>query len=282
MKIILRLVAVVWAGIALLNCVTALASDKPFITLASTTSTDQSGLFKHILPLFTQSSGIDVRVVAVGTGQAIEIGRRGDADVLLVHDRISEDKFVQEGFSSKRFDVMYNDLVLIGPALDPAKVRGLTIVNALQKIAESQSAFVSRGDKSGTHAAELRLWALGKVNPAAIKSTWYRETGVGMGPALNTASGLDAYILSDRGTWLSFKNRANLVILVEGEKQLFNPYGVMLVSPSKHPHIKAKEGQAFVDWLLSNRGQSAIKSFQVNGQRAFFANANAPVQVPTK
>lgn len=251
------------------------SSDKPFITVASTTSTEQSGLFKHLLPQFTQTTGIDVRVVAVGTGQAIEIGRRGDADVLLVHDRISEDKFVQEGFSNKRFDVMYNNFVLIGPVTDPAKVRGSAIIGALQKIAESQSSFVSRGDKSGTHAAELRLWAQSTVNPAASKPQWYRETGVGMGPALNTASGLDAYILSDRGTWLSFKNRANLTVLVEGDKQLFNPYGVMLVSPLKHPHIKAKDGQIFVDWLVSAQGQAAIRSFQVNGQSAFFGNAQA-------
>ena len=251
------------------------ASGKPFITVASTTSTEQSGLFKHLLPQFTQTTGIDVRVVAVGTGQAMEIGRRGDADVLLVHDRISEDKFVQEGFSSKRFDVMYNDFVLIGPATDPAKVRGSAIIGALQKIAESQSAFVSRGDKSGTHAAELRLWAQSAISPAASKPQWYRETGVGMGPALNTASGLDAYILSDRGTWLSFKNRANLAVLVEGDKQLFNPYGVMLVSPLKHPHIKAKDGQVFVEWLVSAQGQAAIRSFHVNGQSAFFGNAQA-------
>ena len=259
----------------LLVSATTQASDKPFITVASTTSTEQSGFFTHILPRFTQSTGIDVRVVAVGTGQAIEIGRRGDADVLLVHDRITEDKFVQDGYSKKRFDVMYNDFLLLGPIADPAKVTGQSIVSALNKIAQSHSTFVSRGDKSGTHAAELRLWAQSTANPAISKPRWYRETGVGMGPALNTASALDAYILSDRGTWLAFKNRANLAILVQGDKQLFNPYGALLVNSLKHPHIKAKDAQVFIDWLVSAQGQAAIRSFQVNGQSAFFANAHA-------
>ena len=275
MILVIRILSIVVVGFMSLISPKAQAQDKPFITVASTTSTEQSGLFKYLLPQFTQSTGIDVRVVAVGTGQAMEIGRRGDADVLLVHDRSNEEKFVQDGFSQKRFDVMYNDFVLIGPSRDPAKAKGLQVVKALEKIAETQSAFVSRGDKSGTHAAELRLWAQTTINPSLNRPTWYRETGVGMGPALNTAASLDAYILSDRATWSSFKNRANLMLLVEGDKQLFNPYGVMLVNPSKHPHIKAKEGQAFIDWLLSAKGQAAIGSFQINGQSAFFANAKA-------
>ena len=275
MILVIRILSIVVVGFLSLISPKAQAQDKPFITVASTTSTEQSGLFKYLLPQFTQSTGIDVRVVAVGTGQAMEIGRRGDADVLLVHDRSNEEKFVQDGFSQKRFDVMYNDFVLIGPSRDPAKAKSLQVVKALEKIAETQSAFVSRGDKSGTHAAELRLWAQTTINPSLNRPKWYRETGVGMGPALNTAASLDAYILSDRATWSSFKNRANLMLLVEGDKQLFNPYGVMLVNPSKHPHIKAKEGQAFIDWLLSAKGQAAIGSFQINGQSAFFANAKA-------
>lgn len=272
-----RLCHVVFANllipIILLAANKPFAAERPFITLASTTSTEQSGLFKHLLPQFERDAGIDVRVVAVGTGQALDIGRRGDADVVLVHDRASEDTFVRDGFSPKRYDVMYNDFVIIGPALDPAKLRGQNISIALDKIATSQSKFVSRADKSGTHAAELRFWLLTSANPAATKPQWYLETGSGMGPALNTAAGLDAYLLSDRGTWLSFKNRGNLVVLVERDKRLANPYGVMLVSPLKHPHIKASQGQQFIDWLVSPKGQTAIGNFYVNGQQAFFPNA---------
>ncbi|RUP19316.1 substrate-binding domain-containing protein [Methylobacterium sp.] len=245
------------------------------IVVASTTSTEQSGLFKHILPLFRETSGIDVKVVALGTGQALDAARRGDADVVLVHDRPAEDRFLAEGFAKRRYDVMYNDFVLIGPASDPAGVRGLGVREAFAKLAASKAAFVSRGDRSGTHSAELRSWREAGVDLAAVRGPWYRDVGQGMGPALNAASALGAYILADRGTWLAFKNRADLVILVQGDPSLFNPYGVMLVNPDRHPGVKAKEGQAFIDWLVSPEGQGAIAGYKVGGEELFFPSAGA-------
>ena len=243
------------------------------IVVSSTTSTEQSGLFSHILPPFEKKTGIQVRVVAVGTGQALEIGRRGDADVVFVHDKAAEDKFVAEGFADKRIEVMYNDFVLIGPKSDPAKVAGgKDIQAALKKIAESKSTFVSRGDKSGTHAAELRYWKGADITVSA-NQPWYKETGSGMGPALNTASGMNGYILSDRATWLTFKNRGDLAILVQGDPKLFSQYGVMLVSSAKHSNVKKSEGQAFIDWLISKEGQDMIASYKVGGEQLFFPNA---------
>ena len=241
------------------------------IVVASTTSTEQSGLFGHILPVFKQASGIDVKVVALGTGQAIDMARRGDADVLFVHDRAAEEKLVADGFGVKRFDVMYNDFVLLGPKADPAGAKGNDIVSALQKLAVANAPFVSRGDKSGTHAAELRFW---KLTPnEASKGSGYRECGCGMGPALNMASSSNAYVLADRGTWLSFRNRGDLTVLVEGDQRLFNPYGVMVVSAAKHPHVNTADGQKFVDWLVSPAGQQAIASYQIGGQALFFPSA---------
>ena len=246
----------------------------PFITVASTTSTEQSGLFSHLLPAFQKNSGIQVRVVALGTGQALDMARRGDADVVFVHDVAAEEKFVAEGFGVKRQEVMFNDFVLIGTKDDPAKVAGSKdITAALKKIAAAQAAFVSRGDKSGTHAAELRLWKAADIDLASQKGAWYRDTGSGMGPALNTAASLDAYILADRGTWLSFKNRLNLAIVVEGDKRLFNQYGVILVNPAKHAHVKRAEGQAFIDWLVSDVGQKTIADYKIGGEQLFFPNA---------
>jgi tungstate transport system substrate-binding protein len=251
----------------------ALAQDRS-ITVASTTSTEQSGLFGHLLPRFTAASGIAVKVVAVGTGQALDIGRRGDADVVFVHDKVAEEKFLGEGFGVKRFDVMYNDFVVIGPKADPAHIAGgKDVAESLRKIAAAKAAFVSRGDRSGTHAAELRLWKIAGVDLAAVKGDWYREIGQGMGAALNMASSSNAYLMSDRGTWLSFKNRGELAILTEGDKRLFNQYGVMLVNPAKHSGVKAKDGQAFVDWLVSPAGQTAIADYKVGGEQLFFPNA---------
>jgi len=245
-----------------------------FITVASTTSTEQSGLFKHLLPIFEKKTGIQVRVVALGTGQALDMGRRGDADVVFVHAQALEEKFVAEGYGVERFDVMYNDFVLVGPRSDPAKIAGAKdIVGALQKIKAAQAPFVSRGDRSGTHFAELQLWNAAGVDMAKEKGPWYRDTGSGMGPTLNTAAAMDGYALSDRGTWLSFKNRGELVILVEGDKRLFNQYGVILVDPAKHPHVKKEAGQAFVDWLISAEGQHAIAGYRIDGQPLFFSNA---------
>lgn len=244
------------------------------IILSSTTSTEQSGLFKHILPIFEKKTGIQVKVVAVGTGQALDIGRRGDADVVMVHDKVAEEKFVAEGFAEKRIEVMYNDFVLIGPKADPARINGgKDIQAALQKISNTKATFISRGDKSGTHAAELRYWKGAGVEVSATQP-WYKETGSGMGPALNTASGMNGYILSDRATWLTFKNRGDLAILVQGDSKLFNQYGVMLVSPSKHPHVKKSEGQAFIDWIISSEGQQTIASYKIEGQQSFFPNAS--------
>ncbi len=253
-----------------------------FVTVASTTSTQDSGLFDHILPLFTQKTGIQVRVVAQGTGQALDTGRRGDADVVFVHAKAQEQKFVEDGFGLKRFAVMYNDFVLIGPASDPAKINGVKdIASALQAIAAKGSPFVSRGDRSGTHAAELALWKAVGIDPAKPQAgnpqggnqNWYREIGQGMGAALNTAMAMEAYVLSDRATWLSFKNKGTLQISVEGDARLFNQYGVMLVNPAKHPHVKAQDGQAFVDWLVSPEGQAAIGQFKIDGKQLFFTNA---------
>ena len=250
----------------------AIAQEKS-IVVSSTTSTEQSGLFGYLLPIFEKKAGIQVKVVAVGTGQALDIGRRGDADVVFVHDKPAEEKFIEEGYSTQRNEVMYNDFVLIGPKADPAKIGGGKDIQAgLQKIASTQTPFISRGDKSGTHAAELRYWkgAGVEVSPS---SSWYKETGSGMGPALNTASAMNGYILSDRATWLTFKNRGDLVILVQGDPKLFNQYGVMLVNPVKYPQVKKAEGQAFIDWLISKDGQDTIAGYKVGGEQLFFPNA---------
>jgi tungstate transport system substrate-binding protein len=252
--------------------VAALAQEK-FIVVASTTSTEDSGLFKHILPIFKGKTGIDVRVVAQGTGQALATARKGDADVVFVHDRVAELKFVEEGFGVDRREVMYNDFIIVGPKADPAKIAGSKdVIGSLKKIAASQSPFTSRGDKSGTHAAELRYWKQAEIDPQTGKGTWYRETGSGMGPTLNTASAMGAYAFTDRGTWLSFKNPGELVIVVEGDNKLFNQYGVMLVNPAKHPHVKKDLGMQFVDWVTSPEGQAAIAEYKVGGQQLFFPN----------
>jgi tungstate transport system substrate-binding protein len=252
----------------------ALAQDK-FIVMASTTSTEQSGLFAHLLPAFKQASGIDVRVVALGTGQALDAARRGDADVVFVHDQAAEEKFVAEGYGLKRLPVMYNDFVIIVPKADPAGVRGNDVVAALKKLAGSANAsFISRGDKSGTHAAELRYWKVAGVDLAAAKPAGYKECGCGMGPALNIAESSGAYVLADRGTWLNFKNRGDLAILVEGDQRLFNQYGVMVVNPAKHPHVKKDLAQAFADWVVSPAGQAAIAGYKIGGEQVFFPNAD--------
>ncbi len=240
--------------------------------MASTTSTEQSGLFGHLLPEFKKATGIDIKVVALGTGQALDMGRRGDADLLFVHDQAAEEKFVAEGFGVKRHAVMYNDFVLIGPRSDPARAQGRDIVAALKTLAASQAGFVSRGDKSGTHAAELRFWALAGL--ADRKGSGYRECGCGMGQALNIAASSNAYVLADRGTWLSFKNRGELAVLVQGDHRLFNQYGVIVVNPAKHPHVKAAEAQKFVDWVVSPAGQAVIAGYRIGGEPLFFPNAN--------
>jgi tungstate transport system substrate-binding protein len=261
------------ALLAMLLCAPAFAQQK-FITVASTTSTEQSGLFGYLLPIFEKETEIQVRVVALGTGQALDMGRRGDADVVFVHAKPLEEKFVAEGHGVKRFEVMYNDFVLIGPKSDPAGIGRLRdIVAAFRKIRSAQAPFVSRGDRSGTHFAELELWKASGIDIAAEKGRWYRETGSGMGPALNTAAAMNAYILADRGTWLSFKNRGELTILVEGDRRLFNQYGVILVNPARHPHVKQEDGMKFIDWLLSPKGQSAIAGYKIDGQQLFFPNA---------
>jgi tungstate transport system substrate-binding protein len=243
------------------------------ITVASTTSTEQSGLFGFLLPAFTKKTGIEVKVVAVGTGQALDIGRRGDADVVFVHDKTAEEKFLAEGGSTKRLDVMYNDFIVVGPKSDPAKTHGKDVLDGLRKIAAAKQPFISRGDRSGTHAAELRYWKDAGIDLAASKGDWYKEIGQGMGPTLNMASGTNGYTLTDRGTWLSFKNRGELVVLVEGDTKLFNQYGVMLVNPAKHANVKVAEGQAFIDWLVSPEGQKVIADYKIEGQQLFFANA---------
>jgi tungstate transport system substrate-binding protein len=266
-----RPLALVKYAYAAIFSIATLAAQAQSIVVASTTSTEQSGLFAHLLPEFKKASGIDVKVVALGTGQALDMGRRGDADVLFVHDQVAEEKIVAEGFAVKRFSVMYNDFVLIGPVADPAKTRGNDVVEALKKISASNASFISRGDKSGTHAAELRFWKLAGQTDA--KGSGYKECGCGMGPALNMASGTAAYALADRGTWLSFKNRGDLTVLVEGDSKLFNQYGVMLVNPAKHPHVKVADGQKFVDWVVSAPGQAVIASYKIGGEQLFFPNA---------
>ena len=263
-------IAGVFIAYTAINLVAINPAQAQSIVVASTTSTEQSGLFSYLLPEFKKASGIDVKVVALGTGQALDMGRRGDADVLFVHDQAAEEKIVVEGFAVKRFPVMYNDFVLIGPAADPAKIKGKDIIDGLKKLAATNGNFISRGDKSGTHAAELRYWKTASVDN---KGSGYKECGCGMGPALNMASSLGAYVLADRGTWLSFKNRADLAILVEGDNRLFNQYGVMLVNPTKHPQTKVVEGQKFVDWVVSNAGQAVIASYKIGGEQLFFPNA---------
>jgi tungstate transport system substrate-binding protein len=266
--------ALVAAGLSMALGLPAVAQER-FITVASTTSTEQSGLFDYLLPLFKAKTGLDVHVVAQGTGQAIETGRRGDADVLFVHDTKSEEKFVADGFTRKRYDVMYNDFVIVGPVADPAGVKGMKDAEAaLKKIAEAKAPFASRGDDSGTHKAEQRLWQMADVDVASATGGWYRSTGSGMGPTLNTSAAMDAYALADRGTWLNFHNRGNLTILVEGDKRLFNQYGVMAVNPEKHPHVKVEDGTLFVNWLLSREGQDTIAGYMINGEQLFFPNAD--------
>ncbi len=247
------------------------------IVVASTTSTQDSGLFGHILPLFKAKTGIDVKVVAQGTGQALDTARRGDADVVFVHAKSAEERFLAEGFGVKRYPVMYNDFILIGPRSDPAGIKGSNdIVVALKAIKDKESTFISRGDNSGTHLAEINLWSMAGIDISTSKGPWYKEIGQGMGAALNTASASSAYVLSDRGTWLSFRNKADLIIAVEGDKRLFNQYGVMLVNPQKHPTVKKELGQQFIDWLISPEGQQAIAGYKINGQQLFYPNASDP------
>ncbi|MBI5109792.1 MAG: extracellular solute-binding protein [Rhodocyclales bacterium] len=251
-------------------------AEERFITVSSTTSTEQSGLFGHLLPAFEKASGIKVRVVALGTGQALDLARRGDADVVFVHDKTAEEKFIAEGFGVKRQEVMYNDFIVVGPKADPAKAHGTNgrdILEGLRRIEATKAPFVSRGDKSGTHAAELRYWKAAGIDLDKAKGPWYRDTGSGMGPALNTAASMNAYILADRGTWLSFKNRGELAIIVEGDTKLFNQYGVILVNPAKHPHVKQADGQKFIDWVVAAEGQQAIASYKIGGEQLFFPNA---------
>ncbi|MEK9804651.1 MAG: substrate-binding domain-containing protein [Curvibacter sp.] len=260
----------VQAAFGAVLAVASLAAGAQSIVMASTTSTEQSGLFSHLLPAFRQASGIAIKVVALGTGQALDMGRRGDADVVFVHDQVAEEKFVADGFGLRRQAVMYNDFVLIGPKADPLATRGKDIVEALKKIAASHGAFISRGDKSGTHAAELRYWKMAGLD---AKGSGYKECGCGMGPALNIAASSGAYILADRGTWLNFRNRADLAIVVEGDKRLFNQYGVMVVNPGRHPQVKQAEAQKFVDWIVSPAGQKAIAAYKIGGEQLFFPNA---------
>ncbi len=263
---------------AILICAGLIAhAQERFITVASTTSTEQSGLFDHLLPIFERQTGIKVRVVALGTGQALDVARRGDADVVFVHARAAEEKFLAEGHGVKRYPVMYNDFVLIGPKTDPAKTGGgQDIVVALKKLQAARAPFVSRGDRSGTHMAELALWQAAGIDIDKAKGAWYRDTGQGMGPALNTAASMGAYILSDRGTWLAFRNRGDLAILVEGDKRLFNQYGVMLVNPVMHPSVKKGLAQQFIDWIISPAGQKAIAGYTINGEQLFYPNAGDP------
>jgi len=262
--------AVLRAALGATLAVAALAASAQTIVMSSTTSTEQSGLFTYLLPEFKKASGIDIKVVALGTGQALDMARRGDADVVFVHDQVAEEKFVADGFGLKRQAVMYNDFVLIGPKADPAGTKGKDIVEALKKVAAGNAAFISRGDKSGTHAAELRFW---KMAGLEARGSGYKECGCGMGPALNIASSSGAYVLADRGTWLNFKNRADLAVLVEGDKRLFNQYGVMVVNPAKHPQVKLAQAQKFVDWVVSPAGQNAIAGYKIGGEQLFFPNA---------
>ena len=265
-------VAKVIQGLVAIVLVAPGAASAQSITMASTTSTEQSGLFGHLMPEFKKASGLDVKVVALGTGQALDMARRGDADVLFVHDQTAEEKFVADGWGVKRYPVMYNDFILVGPKDDPVGTRGKDIVQALKKLASSNGSFVSRGDKSGTHAAELRYWKLAEAD--AAKGSGYKECGCGMGPALNIAASSGAYVLADRGTWLNFKNRGDLAVLVEGDTRLFNQYGVMVVNPARHPHVKAQDAQKFVDWVVSPAGQQAIASYKIGGEQLFFPNAS--------
>ncbi len=253
------------------------AAQEKSIVVASTTSTQDSGLFGHLLPIFKEKTGIDVKVVAQGTGQALDTARRGDADVVFVHAKAAEEKFLSEGFGVKRFPVMYNDFVLIGPKGDPAGIKGgKDIVAALKAIKNKAAPFISRGDRSGTHIAELALWKVAGIDIEKDKGDWYKSIGQGMGAALNTASASNAYVLADRATWLEFKNRGELAIAVEGDKRLFNQYGVMLVNPAKHPAVKAQLGQQFIDWLVSPEGQNAIAGYKINGEQLFYPNAGSP------
>ena len=250
------------------------SADPGFIVMASTTSTEQSGLFSHLLPRFTARTGIQVRVVALGTGQAIAVAQRGDADLLLVHDKTAEERFVAEGYGMSRRDVMVNDFVVVGPRTDPAGVAGLRdVVRAFEQIAQSRQPFLSRGDRSGTHAAELRFWKSAGLEPKLIRGGWYRETGSGMGPTLNIAAAMNAYALTDRGTWLNFRNRGDLKVLVEGDERLFNQYGVIVINPARHPHVKLRQAQAFADWVVSDEGQQAISDYKIGGESLFIANA---------
>ena len=261
-------------GLAVVALAAPDALGQRFITVASTTSTEQSGLFRHVLPIFQKKTAIEVRVVALGTGQALDLARRGDADVVLVHARSAEEKFIAEGHGVQRLPVMYNDFVLVGPKSDPAKVAGgRNILEALPRIQAASSPFVSRGDRSGTHLAELDLWKRAGIEIEKEKGPWYRDTGQGMGPALNTASSMNGYVLTDRGTWISFKNRGELAIVVEGDKRLFNQYGVILVNPEKHKHVKKDMAQVFIDWLVSPEGQKAIADYKIGGEQLFFPNA---------
>lgn len=272
MDLIRRLLVVAAAAVAL-GAGQACAQDK-FIVVASTTSTEQSGLFGYLLPIFENKTGIQVRVVAQGTGQALDAARRGDADVVFVHSKPAEEKFIAEGYGVQRFDVMYNDFVIAGPKDDPAGINGgKDVLQAFKKIAATNAPFVSRGDKSGTHAAELRYWHDAGIDIDQTKGPWYRDTGSGMGPSLNTAASMNAYILTDRATWLNFKNRRDLVIAVAGDKRLFNQYGVILVNPARHAHVKKELGQQFIDWLLSAEGQKAIADYKIGGEQLFFPNA---------
>ncbi len=274
MDLIRRAFVIAALGAAAVAAVPAAAQDK-FIIVASTTSTENSGLFKYLLPMFEKKTGIQVRVVALGTGQALDLARRGDADVLFVHNKRAEEKFVADGYGVDRHDVMYNDFVLVGPKSDPAKVGGgKDILAALEKIEEAKAPFASRGDRSGTNAAELRYWKAAGIDPKTGRKSWYRETGSGMGATLNTAAGMNAYTLTDRGTWLSFKNRGDLTILVEGDPRLFNQYGIMLVNPAKHPHVKKEMGQTFIGWVLSPEGQKDIAAYRIGGEQLFFPNAS--------
>jgi tungstate transport system substrate-binding protein len=265
----------IWiAGLLLAWGVAAVAQER-FIVMASTTSTEQSGLFAHLLPAFKAATGIDIHVVAQGTGQALDTARRGDADVVFVHDQVAEEKFVAEGFSLKRLPVMYNDFVLIGPKSDPAGVKGKDVVAALAKLAAQGAGFISRGDRSGTNAAELRYWKMANLDMTTAPYKGYQACGCGMGPALNIASSSNAYVLADRGTWLNFKNRGELAVLVEGDKRLFNQYGVMVVNPARHPHVKVALAQTFADWVVSPAGQAAIADYKIGGEQLFFPNAGS-------
>ena len=262
---------------AIAGFATAASAQDKSILVASTTSTQDSGLFGHLLPMFKAKTGIDVKVVAQGTGQAIDTGRRGDADVLFVHAKAAEAKFLAEGFGVKRYPVMYNDFILVGPQGDPAGIKGSKdIVAAFKALKDKGIAFISRGDKSGTHQAELNLWTVAGIDIAKSKGPWYKEIGQGMGAALNSASASNAYVLADRATWLSFKNKGELVIEIEGDKRLFNQYGVMLVNPAKHPSVKQEFGQQFIDWLVSAEGQKAIADYKINGEQLFYPNAGDP------